>query len=114
MPRPVLPAGSELVHPTTQLPGLTVPVLSEPLIQFSPENGSPQPPPCSVPLATFLPWAHLSFLPAISASRIVLEVPSVMAAIGVAAFADKQVEEMRICISPKADDDAVIEGVVWP
>jgi hypothetical protein len=32
----------------------------------------------------------------------------------VAAFEDKQVEEMRIGISSRADDDAVIEGVVWP
>jgi hypothetical protein len=32
----------------------------------------------------------------------------------VAAFQDKQVEEMRIGISRKSDDDAVIEGVVWP
>jgi hypothetical protein len=32
----------------------------------------------------------------------------------VAAFEDKEVEEMRIGMSNKADDDAVIEGVVWP
>ena len=32
----------------------------------------------------------------------------------VAAFEDKRVEEMRIGISKTADDDAVIEGVVWP
>lgn len=32
----------------------------------------------------------------------------------VAAFEDKRVEEMRIGISKVSDDDAVIEGVVWP
>ncbi len=32
----------------------------------------------------------------------------------VAAFEDKSVEEMRIGISKTSDDDAVIEGVVWP
>jgi hypothetical protein len=32
----------------------------------------------------------------------------------VAAFEDKRVDEMRIGISKASDDDAVIEGVVWP
>jgi hypothetical protein len=31
-----------------------------------------------------------------------------------AAFEDKQVEEVRIGIGPAGNDDAVIEGVVWP
>jgi hypothetical protein len=31
-----------------------------------------------------------------------------------AAFEDKRVEEMRIGIGPAGNDDAVIEGVVWP
>ncbi|MCU0764681.1 MAG: DUF2863 family protein [Burkholderiaceae bacterium] len=31
-----------------------------------------------------------------------------------AAFEDKRIEELRIGIGPAGDDDAVIEGVVWP
>src|SRR4051812_13642897 len=87
MPRAVEPNGTLFVQPMTHAPGEMFPVVSDPLSQFSPLNGSPQPPPCSVPVLTFWPFTHLSFLPAISAKSIVLEVPSVMARMLVCAFA---------------------------
>jgi len=31
-----------------------------------------------------------------------------------AAYEDKHVEEMRVAIGPLGNEDAVIEGVVWP
>src|SRR5262249_18477772 len=100
-PQPLEPTGCALVQPITQGPGEVVPVASEPTSQFSPLNGSPQPPPCWVPAETFLPSTHRSFLPATSASRMVFEVPSVMDAMGPGLLACKTPPSCALGVPPR-------------